>query len=104
MLYIGSLKGSKSVEQVVRLTLGPIEIWAYSTTHADVIIRKKLSARIGLNNALRILATEYPGGSAAEYIETRNRNAGEHDDGENIFEVISDELITKHKSLIGVHG
>lgn len=103
MLYLGSLKGSKSVEQIVRLTLGPTEVWAYSTTHADVIIRKKLTARVGLNNALKILATEYPGGSAAEYIETRNRQAGDHDDGENIFELISDELITKHKNIIGVH-
>lgn len=99
MLYIGSLMGGTGVEQIIRLTLGPVEIWAYSTTHEDVHLRKRLVDTLGLNNALRILSTEFPGGSAKEYIQSRNFDGG-GDDDDNIFTVIKDELIAKYRSII----
>lgn len=101
MLYLGSLKGGKGIEQVIRLTLGPVEIWAYSTTKEDVLLRKKMTEKIGLNNALRILSTEFPGGTAKSYIESRNL-AGLEDIDESIYETIRGELIDKHRSLISI--
>lgn len=99
MLYMGSLKGGTGIEQIIRLTLGPVEVWAYSTTHEDVILRRILTDDIGLNNALRILSTEFPGGSAKDYIQARSFK-GDTDDDENLMRVIKDELIIKHRSLI----
>ena len=101
MLYLGSLKGGKGIEQVIRLTLGSVEIWAYSTTKEDVILRKIMTKMVGLNNALRILATEFPGGTAKSYIESKNMSDEEEID-ESVYEVIRNELIDKHRSLITV--
>lgn len=101
MLYLGALKGGTGIEQVVRLTLGSVEIWAYSTTKEDVILRKKMTATVGLNNALRILATEFPGGTAKSYIESKSIDDSEEVD-ESIYEIIKNELINKHRELISI--
>ena len=66
MLYIGNMKGAPNVEQIICLTLGSSEMWAYSTTSQDVNLRKKLSKRVGLSNALAILSREFPGGTAKD--------------------------------------
>ncbi|MND11577.1 AAA-like domain protein [compost metagenome] len=101
MLYRGSLKGKSNAEMIIRLTLGPVEVWAYSTTHEDVMLRNKITKKIGLNNALRILANEFPGGSAKSYIESRNFDSNKDDD-DSIYDVIVAELIIKHKELISI--
>jgi intracellular multiplication protein IcmB len=101
MLYLGALKGGKGIEQVIRLTLGSVEIWAYSTTKEDVILRKIMTEKIGLNNALRILAVEFPGGTAKSYIESKSLSEEEEVD-ESIYETIKNELIDKHRSLISI--
>jgi intracellular multiplication protein IcmB len=101
MLYKGSMKGKNSAEMVIRLTLGPVEVWAYSTTHEDVMMRNKLTKKIGLNNALRILSREFPGGTAKPYIQSRNFESSAEVD-ENIYDVIVAELVVKHKDLISI--
>jgi intracellular multiplication protein IcmB len=100
MLYLGKMKGLADVEQIICLTLGASEMWAYSTTHQDVYLRKKLSAKIGLSNALAILSGEFPGGSAKDYILTRTGETENSDEGEAIYDTIINELIIKHKHLI----
>lgn len=101
MLYLGDIKGGDGIEQVVRLTLGPVEIWAYSTTKEDVLLRKKAVEKVGLNNALRILAREFPGGSAKSYIESRNTLSND-DNEESLYKIIINELIDKHHGLITI--
>lgn len=106
MLYIGQLTSETApkIEQVLRLTLGPTEIWAYSTTPQDVSLRKRMSDKIGLNNALAILSTAYPKGSAKADIQkilADNSTALEStDENQNMFDVLVDRLIKEHGKLI----
>ena len=57
--------------QVLTLTLGPIELWAFSTTAEDVIIRNRLYRAIGPVEARRFLAALFPGGSAVKELNRR---------------------------------
>lgn len=57
--------------QLLTLTLGPIELWAFSTTVEDVTVRNKLYRRLSPPEARRILATLFPSGSVAKIIERK---------------------------------
>lgn len=59
------------VRQELVLTLGPAELWAFSTTAEDVALRAMLYEGIGPKLARRVLATRFPGGSAKAEIEAR---------------------------------
>lgn len=106
MLYIGQLKAETAprIEQVLRLTLGPIEIWAYSTTPEDVSLRKRLSDRVGFGNALRVLAKAYPNGSAKADIQKiladNSVPVEELEANQNLFDFIVDRLMKEHMDLI----
>jgi intracellular multiplication protein IcmB len=58
-------------EQHLINTLGPIELWALSTSAEDVLIRSRLYARLGAQRARQILALNFPGGSARTEIRRR---------------------------------
>lgn len=55
--------------QLLTLTLGPIELWAFSTTSADANLRNQLYAKIGPREARRVLATIFPDGTASKYLQ-----------------------------------
>lgn len=57
--------------QLLTLTLGPIELWAFTTTAEDTIIRGALYRQIGHAEARRVLATLFPAGTATKHIESR---------------------------------
>lgn len=57
--------------QLLTITLGPIELWAFSTTVEDVTVRNKLYRRLGPSEARRILATIFPSGSVKKLVEKR---------------------------------
>ncbi len=57
--------------QLLTLTLGPVELWAFSTTAEDVNIRNQLYRKIGPAEARRVLATLFPSGSATKYLADR---------------------------------
>ncbi len=57
--------------QLLTITLGPIELWAFSTTVEDVTVRNKLYRRLGPSEARRVLATLFPSGSVKKIIEKR---------------------------------
>ena len=57
--------------QLLTLTLGPIELWAFSTTAEDVNVRTQLYRYIGPVEARRVLATLFPGGSISKELEMR---------------------------------
>lgn len=59
------------VRQELLLTLGPAELWAFSTTAEDVALRSALYSVIGPKAARRVLATRFPSGSAKKEIEKR---------------------------------
>jgi intracellular multiplication protein IcmB len=57
--------------QLLTLTLGPIELWAFSTTVEDATVRNKLYRSLGPAEARRVLATLFPGGTVKKLIEKR---------------------------------
>jgi intracellular multiplication protein IcmB len=57
--------------QLLTLTLGPVELWAFSTTAEDVNIRNQLYRKIGPAEARRVLANLFPSGSATKYLADR---------------------------------
>lgn len=65
-------KGSFS--QVLRFAKGPKEIWAYSTTRADMNIRQFLTDNLGAREARQALAEFFPECTAVPEIETRMKN------------------------------
>jgi len=105
LLFLSDIKGSSNrVEQVLRLTLGSIEIWAYSTTHEDILLRDKLSEMVGLSLALKLLALEYPGGSAKLFIEEEKNkilktSENPKEDIKYLYKNVALEIIGRHKDL-----
>jgi intracellular multiplication protein IcmB len=69
LLILGTTDGK--YEQHLINTLGPIELWAFSTTAEDVAIRSRLYALLGASAARRLLAVNFPGGSARSEIRRR---------------------------------
>lgn len=57
--------------QLLTNTLGPIELWALSTTAVDVNIRNQLYRKLGPREARRVLGNIFPSGSAAKLVENR---------------------------------
>ncbi len=57
--------------QLLTLTLGPIELWAFSTTVEDTLVRNALYRMIGPVEARRVLATLFPNGTITKLIEKR---------------------------------
>ncbi len=58
-------------EQKLVNSLGPIELWALSTTPGDTGLRNRLYDRVGFSEALRRLSKVFPSGSALKEIERR---------------------------------
>lgn len=57
--------------QLLTLTLGPIELWAFSTTAEDTSVRNHLYRHLGPAEARRVLANLFPGGTVTKEIEER---------------------------------
>ncbi len=79
-------------------TLGPQEIWAFSTTSRDTVLRNFLYKELGSTEARRRLAARFPNGSAEE--EVRRRFAELAESGQDseesrngVLEVLAKELI-----------
>ena len=58
-------------EQFLYNQLGPIELWALSTTPGDTALRRRLYEKLGFSEALRRLARIFQHGSAMTEIEAR---------------------------------
>ncbi len=69
LFVLGTTEGR--YEQFLYNTLGPIELWALSTSSEDVAIRNRLYGRLGAGLARQMLATAFPGGSARSEIKRR---------------------------------
>ena len=57
--------------QLLTLTLGPVELWAFSTTSEDATVRNHLYRHLGPSEARRVLASLFPNGSIAKELEAR---------------------------------
>ncbi len=96
-------------EQHLINTLGPVELWALSTSSEDVAIRSRLYSVIGAGIARKILAANFPGGSARSEIKRRilmrseKAKSGDLDKSAAQSEVIKEiveELIEASKSKL----
>lgn len=83
--------------QALNNSMGGIRLWAFSTTNEDAYVRDTLYARIGPENARRLLSQRYPKGSVLDEVE-RRKNALDADDGESILQGLIDDLIRAHES------
>lgn len=57
--------------QLLTSTLGPIELWAFSTTAEDARLRNKLYQKLGPVEARRVLANIFPSSSVKSLVESR---------------------------------
>ena len=85
-------------EQHLINTLGPIELWALSTSAEDVAIRQRLYLRLGAQRARQALALAFPGGSARSEIRRRIDAYAERGEAKkattaSVVEEIVDELV-----------
>ncbi|PZQ49136.1 MAG: type IV secretion protein IcmB [Micavibrio aeruginosavorus] len=69
LFVLGTVEGK--YEQHLLNTLGPIELWALSTSAEDVAIRNRLYQKLGAGRARQMLAVNFPGGSARGEIKRR---------------------------------
>lgn len=69
LFVLGTTEGR--YEQFLINTLGPIELWALSTSAEDVALRTRLYDKLGAGRARQMLAAAYPGGSARSDIKRR---------------------------------
>lgn len=65
-----AIKSGWSV-QLLTLTLGPIELWAFSTTPIDASVRNQLYKHLGPSEARRFLASLFPNGSVTKEVGER---------------------------------
>ncbi len=108
LLVLGTTDGR--YEQHLINTLGPIELWAFSTSAEDVAMRNRLYARLGAQQARRLLAANFPGGSARS--EIRRRVADYADKGETvkasvsavINEMVTDMIDSVQRAMLGADG
>lgn len=88
--------------QLLTSTLGPIELWAFNTTAEDVNIRNTLYQKIGPRQARKLLAQQFPNGSAAKSLEEMYANfkeeAGFLDDTgkESVLKKMIDDLLKQY--------
>ena len=60
-------------EQFLVNSLGPVELWALSTTPGDTSLRSRIYERVGFSEGLRRLSKVFPNGSAMDEIERRTK-------------------------------
>lgn len=99
LLVLGTNEGR--YEQHLINTLGPIELWAFSTSAEDVALRRRLYTRLGASQARQILAASFPGGSARDEIKRRVDMYADQNDtkkamGSYVIEEIAEELVEKY--------
>ncbi|MEE3002819.1 MAG: type IV secretion protein IcmB [Pseudomonadota bacterium] len=90
--------------QLLTLTLGPIELWAFSTTAEDAFVRNKLYIELGPAEARRVLANIFPNGSCTKYIESKVREMAEADSGiitndekESVLDTVVSSIMTEYR-------
>ena len=83
----------ETYQQFVTNTLGPIELWAFSTTAQDAAIRDALYKLLGPVEARRRLAARFPGGSAREEIERRSQVMKDRGEGGEADRTVVQQLV-----------
>lgn len=80
--------------QVLNSTMGGIQLWAFSTSLEDTLVRDALYRELGPKSARQHLARLYPGGSVDKEIERRKREMGSGD-SEGVINALIAEILEK---------
>lgn len=102
LLVLGTNEGR--YEQHLINTLGPIELWAFSTSAEDVALRRRLYTRLGAAQARQVLAANFPGGSARDEIRRRVDMYADQGNAKKalasvVIEEIADELVKLYTEM-----
>ena len=85
--------------QLLTLTLGPIELWAFSTTGEDAAVRNRLYLQLGPAEARRFLASLFPSGTVTKEIAQRMNKLKEQggfiedEANENVIDGLIDDIL-----------
>lgn len=84
-------------------TIGPVELWAFSTTAEDAYVRNELYERIGPKIARQVLASMFPGGTIAAVVERRLselKDSGmlKEDSAKSILQTLIDEILENYRT------
>ncbi|MFN3234530.1 MAG: type IV secretion protein IcmB [Gammaproteobacteria bacterium] len=88
--------------QLLTATIGPVELWAFSTTAEDATVRNKLYEHLGPKEARRVLARLFPSGSIKALVEERMAKLKEDEaliedlDNMSIAEELVREILEAH--------
>lgn len=70
LLLLLEARGAKYVQFLMN-TVGPLELWALGTKPVDVNVRNRLYQRLEPWDALRVLSTTFPDGTAEDAVERK---------------------------------
>ncbi|KXV49945.1 secretion protein [Gluconobacter albidus] len=96
-------------EQLLVNVLGPIELWAFSSTPNDTALRSRLFARMPSSRALRCLAIVFPGGSAEKELTRRKAEAmktsflQEEQAQQGVMDALVDEILSGQGIAVGLY-
>ena len=85
-------------EHLLYNTLGPMELWAFSTTAEDVALRNRLNQKLGATETRARLSRRFPRGSAKTEIQRRLKELAEaglsqkEDASEGVIQQLADEI------------
>lgn len=99
MLGIFATKNGTTT-QLITLTLGPVELWAFSTTAEDYYLRTILYQRIGPQESRRVLARVFPSGTATSYLAKKVKVIREQSTDESAEEVNTTGLVNELAEII----
>jgi intracellular multiplication protein IcmB len=72
--FLALIRAGEAVyEQFLVNSLGPVELWALSTTPGDTSLRNRIYDQVGFSEGLRRLSRVFPAGSAMDEIERRTK-------------------------------
>ncbi len=86
--------------QTLYLTKGPTEIWTYSTTNEDALLRESVTEIVGYERALSMLSTAFPAGTARDEVDRRRKKlaASDRPGDENaaIISALAEEIVKRY--------
>lgn len=91
------------IVQILTNTVGPIELWAFSTTQEDVALRNRLYKAIGPMAARRVLSERFPLGSASKTLEFMRTESNATDESSAI-DRLAHQMVTDYQRKVLSQG
>ncbi|MFC6478550.1 hypothetical protein ACFQDN_21535 [Pseudomonas asuensis] len=85
-----------SIAQILTNSVGPLELWASSSSHDDTALRDRLYKALGSYKARKFLASRFPLGRASHKFEQMRLQAGENNAG-SVVQILANELLDEYE-------